>query len=1520
VSGLIKKLGKIFRTVLAGAVVLIAASMLVLQLPVVQTSVASRLSKGLLCVQDAQVDFEKIIFKPLRTVIVKNLTIIDKHPYTPDEKVMEVLGSFEPVDTVLSARMLVVRFSLSGLLGNCPRFSYFEIDDADVNFVIEDGRTSIERLFSLHKDRGHRRKTAEKDIFSMRKLKAENLSYNMYIVQTKNAGKFADNKEGVINYSNLAVRDMDVDARRIGRRKGILRAEKVHTSFREINSGYACSISASVRIGNGCAGIEDLHITDQWSDLRLPYYRMNFKYPQDTRQFTDKIRIEGKIAEGSDLNTTTLGYFIPCFKPTHVRAYVSGLFDGNINDFTVSDFTMSTPNGDLNAYLSSVRIKDVSQIAKATISASFDKVRATTASLEKFFSDIGIDAEGKLSGYAKGEILDMNATMSGKTNKLKTKFSLTSRVGAMGLEGNIRNLMVRDSTVHINGIFRTDQLDLGLILSKEKLGKLSCGSHIRANFGGTDGTDIIIDSLMIDKLGFNGYDYSRIGAVGEVSDRLFNGKIVSQDPNLNFIFQGLFALSRKTSNEAYQFYANVGHANLHALNFDKKENSGMSFRTSANFKKTAEGDLLGNIDIADIVFESDEGKHNVGKVSISSHSNNDIQRIKLSSTFADGSFISDGSIGEFIKDLSGITVRKELPALLTTDSEASKGHNYQLVLDFKDSYPLTSFIKQGFYIDPDTRLMLSMDSTYLDASMKSRRIALNENYIKNVKWDFDNIGSRIGGKINWEELQLRGLSLLRDSAEFYADDNAVDLLYKFSGAKDGVIGEGSIRTHGALVRDDGKLKLDLNLLPTFIEIDKGKWNISPSGIHISKDGLSFDSILLSNGSESLRLDGGLSKEGTDTLSLGFDKFGIDILEGFFGSRNMELGGYLSGNASFVGTKGHRGLISDITCDSTSISRTYLGRIKLDGDWNTQFNRYDLSLECPAGLDAKGYLIPESGWMQIDAKMDSLAIGIIEPVTNGAVTDMDGYISGKLKLEGEMDSFHITSEGMRLQSAGGRIASTNVRYRLDGSFLMDEFGVHFDDMNIKDEFSGEGKIHGDINYDHFKDFVFDTQLDLEKMKVIMLSEKAGKGLYGDVSASASIDIAGPANALKINARATTLGSRSDIHIPIGGGANQSKTDLLTFKKAYEEVYVDPYELMMEKFRSKIKKKGQISLLVNLTATPDLEAFMDIDKETGNVLSGRGHGDIEFDYRPDRDIADLRGDYTLTNGNYRFVALGIASRDFSIQNGSSIKFGGQIMESTLDLDAIYKTKTSLSTLISDTTSVNTRRTVECGINISDKLKNPQLKFSINVPDLDPTVKAKVDNALSSDDKIQKQFLSLIISNSFLPDEQSGIVNNSSVLYSNVSEIMAGQLNKILDKLGIPVDLGLNYQPNTKGNDIFDVAVSTQLFNNRVVVNGNIGNRQYTSSSNQGNVVGDLDIEVKLDRPGAFRLNLFSHSADQYTNFLDNSQRNGAGLMYQQEFNKVKYLFQYMFAPKKKKEALELEDIKKQKQTKDKTIEIK
>ena len=147
--------------------------------------------------------------------------------------------------------------------------------------------------------------------------------------------------------------------------------------------------------------------------------------------------------------------------------------------------------------------------------------------------------------------------------------------------------------------------------------------------------------------------------------------------------------------------------------------------------------------------------------------------------------------------------------------------------------------------------------------------------------------------------------------------------------------------------------------------------------------------------------------------------------------------------------------------------------------------------------------------------------------------------------------------------------------------------------------------------------------------------------------------------------------------------------------------------------------------------------------------------------------------------------------------------------------------------------------------------------------------------------------------------GIINNTNLVFSNVSEMMSRQLSNLLNRMDIPVDLGVGYQQNAEGTDLYDVSVSTELFDNRVEVRGSFGNRQYSTSNNpNGEMVGDLDIDVKLDKAGELRFNLFSHSADEYTSYLDYSQRNGVGITYQKEFGKWKDFWKSLFRSSRKR----------------------
>ena len=103
----------------------------------------------------------------------------------------------------------------------------------------------------------------------------------------------------------------------------------------------------------------------------------------------------------------------------------------------------------------------------------------------------------------------------------------------------------------------------------KQIGPCTLRSTLHADFG-PEGPEVTIDTVFIDKLHALDYTYSNIVAAGTYSQNAFDGRIICNDPNLNFIFQGIFTLSDKSRNGLYKFYANIGYADLQALNLDKR--------------------------------------------------------------------------------------------------------------------------------------------------------------------------------------------------------------------------------------------------------------------------------------------------------------------------------------------------------------------------------------------------------------------------------------------------------------------------------------------------------------------------------------------------------------------------------------------------------------------------------------------------------------------------------------------------------------------------------------------------------------------------------------------------------------------------------------------------------------------------------------------------------------------------------------------------------------------------------------
>jgi hypothetical protein len=131
------------------------------------------------------------------------------------------------------------------------------------------------------------------------------------------------------------------------------------------------------------------------------------------------------------------------------------------------------------------------------------------------------------------------------------------------------DLLFRPDTmnnVSFNGRLTANDFNIGRMIDSESFGNIS----LAVNVNGVTTSDGSISALMdglIQQVGILGYNYNNINLEGKLDDRTFNGAVSVYDPNIELEFLGKVDFTDTVP--AYDFVADVGHADLYELNIDR---------------------------------------------------------------------------------------------------------------------------------------------------------------------------------------------------------------------------------------------------------------------------------------------------------------------------------------------------------------------------------------------------------------------------------------------------------------------------------------------------------------------------------------------------------------------------------------------------------------------------------------------------------------------------------------------------------------------------------------------------------------------------------------------------------------------------------------------------------------------------------------------------------------------------------------------------------------------------------------
>ncbi len=1448
-----------------------------LQFPAVQTFIAQKAVASVSGGINGKLSIGKVYLVFFNRVIINDISIVstERTPLLDSLK-----ANYNQSDTLLACHKLSVTLKPLDLLKLKIKVNTVSINGGVFNLQTEDGRlTNLDRIFKLEKDTPKDTTGGGMPDLLANKLRIENFRFTL-----NTPDRVVVKGDSIINFSNLDVRDIFIDISDVHVKSDTIYASVNNVSGRDISGFTLRKLTGNARVSGTETLVSDLQIADNYTTVNAKYFYMKYSSPKDFADFTTKVKL-GIAVEDTYFNFKTIGRISPSMYGSSLAFYLNGEASGTVDNLRTGSLVATSESG-LTFVDVGARIMGLPDVSRTMAVAEIKNSSTTCRDLAAIVASINNTPRNRfLANLSPFVRYRFKGNLMGLLDDFVADGTIVSSVGKVDVDMLFRN--ETGSGVRFDGALVAENLNLGRILSSDLLGELSLKTDLNAFFRNNGaGMEVNIDSVRVSKLGLNGYDYSNIFAKGHYTDRDFNGTIFCHDPNLDFVFQGLFSFT-KGSGSRYDFQAYVPYANLAALNIDTRGKlSELGFSTTAKFETLQGNYFNGKVDIKNLNYKNDDGDYKVGTVTLQALQSNNIYTASLKAPFAQASYSGPAPLNSFVGKVADLVLLSKTDNFMYRDSsKVYNSGNYRFSLQTFNTQPVCRMLLPGLFIMDSTRFNVVIDrKDNLNAVLKSGRLAMHGDYLKDLSFKVSSgNGSPTVAELFSQNIKFSGMRLDSSVVSVVADSNVVNASFCF---RNDSTDDNSARILAKVLLEEGR-KVDFNLLDgSGISLEGEQWKFTPARILFADSSVHVHNFNLQNNLQKLSLEGNISKNDPDTLNFGLRDFDIGIFNLFL-SKSFDFRGEFSGNGVISDLYRNPKVFFDITGDSVYVFRNPVGTLKMMSKWNDSEKQLNLlvksRLEGKSNFTATGYYKPDSSYLDMNASLDELSVAYFEPFLEGLISKSSGSLSGKLFLQGPLDQLALTGDDCRFRDFAFTLDYTRVPYRINGPVTLNERGIFFKKLPIYDMYNGKGTADGCLSYNYFRDVAVDARIDFANMQCLNTTERDNEYFYGNAFATGSVSIKGPLD--KIDLSIDVLSNENTaIHIPLSSSANASQTNLLTFVEP--DVWIDPYDTLGFN-KSRVSSPTRLDVQLRANVTPKADIMIEINKSVGDVIKANGNGLINLDIRPENDVFDIFGDYHVNSGSYKFVLAGFAAKDFTLQSGGTINFNGDLDNTTLNLEAVYKTKASINTLIADTSSVSTRRNVDCIIEMDGKMMNPELNFIIDIPDLDPTTKIRVESALNTQGKVQKQFMALLVSGGFIPDEQSGIANNSSILYSNASEILSNQINMIFQQLDIPLDLGLNYQPGERGTDIFDVAVSTQLFNNRVMINGNIGNDPY--GNNNRDVIGNIDVEIKLDNSGNVRLDLFSHAEDQYSSYNDNnnSQRSGVGLVYQKEFNSFKSL---------------------------------
>lgn len=1212
------------------------------------------------------------------------------------------------------------------------------------------------------------------------------------------------------------------------------------------------------------------------------------------RSFDLDLKLEGSIIDFKEL-----GRLIPSFDGMDQKVELAGNIYGNLNDLKGKDIqlrTGETTNATIDFY-----INDLIDPENMYLFVDLKKSETSFSDISSFKFPNSAEQQYLYfpeSFYDAG-LLKFKGNFSGFLSDFVTFGTLESEMGI--LETDILVVPEQNGNLYYRGNVSTTNFDLGGLLKQNVWGKLTFSGSADGNYDNNSGSISGVFKGDIQSIDVNNYEYKNIEFDGILLDKMFDGLLAINDPNLQFSFLGELDLNNVVPQ--FDFTLNLkkalpGNLNLSEL-FPASE---VAFNMNANFIGDKIDNLIGNIRIKDGFYKNRNGELNLTGLELDARPGPNGDKLIFKSDFFDAEIAGKYRFRYLFEDLEAI-IRHYVPAYATRKKTLDQFYNsFTYSIECKNINPVADLFVPGLEFEKSFIL-------YGDVMAENNTISLTgsipgikyENYwARNIFIGNKSLDQHFSSKFRIGELYNRnGFRLYNFSVDSKVNNNILENVISWSNF-DELTYSGFVKTQSTFSQNDstGQQEVLISGLPSKIYVADTLWTIYPFTLFIDSSTIDVSNFEMRHKEQSLAINGRMDMRSDEMIRIDVAQLNLSYLDKYL-KKDINLEGLLSGTFGIANIFEEPVFLSDLNLNGLHYRKQFMGDVSLTSQWNGEQSAIDSELKVmrngKQNLRAFGNYKPANGNLNYDIDVDSLSVVILETFMNRQFSDFKGHASGNVKLEGALDNL-LLNGALYGDSAGLTVKVTQIPYWFSDSVYFNNDTILFDDITFFDDEYNSGKFDGTIVHENFKNMKFDLSFSSEKIRALNTTSRDNEQFYGTILADGKLDIVGADKSTQLIGSATTL-RETDVKISMESESEIQQFDFIEFVSNEQTEENDFFT------QAKKDRRGEFDLNFTIEATPEAKVQLIYNSQIGDVIKAQGEGILLFEMNEKGEMS-LHGNYNPTKGDYLFTLQSVLNKRFTIEQGGSIVWSGDPFNADIDLRAVYKLKASLYDLLFDRfdyKNQSQRIPVECIIVLEDELINPTIGFDINFPNTEERVKDDLRPFFNTEEEMNKQILSLIVLGKFYtPEYLRGAyeAQNASMVGTTASEVMSNQLSNWLSQINSNWDVGFNYRPgNQITDDEIEVALSTQIFNDRVSLNGNIGNNTNEFSNSSSQIVGDFEMSVKLVPSGKIQFKAYNRSNDNlYYETAPYTQ--GIGLSFKEEYNSLEELFQKLGSLFKKK----------------------